>query len=137
MKITLWALHRKSEFKNLIEGISSLIDNIEKIFLAPEAQVTLVTQEATELHDRGTLELGQSAAEGVDSLLQNAAKAVLSGHQYLNVLVKGKAQAGDAVSSDWHGKAVGASHVYDGVVVDNDGKALIGNKYDGKDFWDD
>ncbi len=52
------------------------------------------------------------------------------------MLVKGKAQAEDAVSSDWHGEAVGASHVYDGVVVDNDGKALIGNKYGGKDFWD-
>ncbi|KAI4225786.1 MAG: hypothetical protein L6R40_008347 [Gallowayella cf. fulva] len=137
LKITLWALYRKSEFKNLIGGISSLIDNIEKIFPAPQAQVTLVKQEATELHDRGALELVQSAAEGVGSLLQNAVKEALSGHRYLNVLVKGKAQAGDAVSSDWHGKAVGASHVYDGVVVDNDGKALIGNKYGGKDFWDD
>ncbi|KAL9591345.1 MAG: hypothetical protein Q9179_007816 [Wetmoreana sp. 5 TL-2023] len=140
LKITQWALYRRSEFKSLIEGISSLIDSIEKIFPAPQAQVTLVRQEATELHDQGTLELVQSAAEGVDSLLQNAAKEVLSGHRYLNVLVKGKAQAGDAVSSDWHGRALGAlgaSHIYDGVVVDNDGKALIGNKYGGKDFWDD
>ncbi|KAL9026333.1 MAG: hypothetical protein Q9180_007499, partial [Flavoplaca navasiana] len=137
LKITQWALYRRSEFKNLIEGISTLIDNIEKIFPAPQAQVTLVRQEATELHDRGDLESVQSAAEGVDSLLQNAAKEALSGHRYLNVLVKGKVQAGDAVSSDWHGKAVGASHVYDGVIVDNDGKALIGNKYGGKDFWDD
>ena len=91
----------------------------------------------TELHDRGALELVQSAAEGVDSLLQNAAEEALSGHRYLNVLVKGKAQAGDAVSSSWHGKAVGASHIYDGVVVDDDGKALIGNRYGEKDFWDD
>ena len=137
LKTTQWALYRKSEFKNLIEGISTLIDDIEKIFPAPQAQVTLVKQEATELHERGDLKLVQSAAEGVDSLLQNAAKEALSGHRYLNVLVKGKVQAGDAVSSDWHGKAVGASHVYDGVRVDNDGKALIGNKYGGKDFWDD
>ncbi|KAL8978288.1 MAG: hypothetical protein Q9205_006093 [Flavoplaca limonia] len=137
LKITHWALYRKSEFKNLIEGISTFIDNIEKIFPAPQAQVTLVRQEATELHDRGDLELVQSAAEGVDGLLQNAAKEALSGHRYLNVLIKGKVQAGDAVSSDWHGKAVGASHVYDGVIVENNGKALIGNKYGGKDLWDD
>ncbi|KAI4136594.1 MAG: hypothetical protein LQ341_005538 [Variospora aurantia] len=135
LKITRWALYRKSEFKNLIEGISSLIDNIEKIFPAPQAQVTLVRQEATELHDQEALELVQSAAEGVDSLLQNAAKEALSGHRYLNVSVKGKALTGNAVSSDWHGKAVVTSHTYDGVVVD--GKALIGNKYGGKDFWDD
>lgn len=127
-------LYRKSEFKSFIEGISSLIDNIKKIFPAPQAQVTLVRQEATELHDRGALELVQSAAKGVDSLVQNAAKEALSSHRYLNMLVKGKAQAGDAVSSDWHGKAVGASHIYDGVVVENDGKALIGNKYGGKGF---
>lgn len=137
LKITQWALYRRSEFKSLVEGISSLLDSIEKIFPAPQAQVKLVRQEAAELHDRHALELVASAAEGVDSLLQNAAKEALSGHQYLNVLVKGKAQTGDAFSSDWHGKAVGASHTYDGVIVDNDGKALIGNKYGGKDFWDD
>lgn len=137
LKITQWALYRKSEFKSLIEGISSLIDNIEKIFPAPQAQVTLVRQEVTELHDRRALELVESAAEGVDSLLQNAVKEAFSGHRYLNVLVKGKAQTGNAFSSDWHEKTAGASHTYDGVVVDNDGKALIGDKYGGKDFWDD
>ncbi|KAL8864746.1 MAG: hypothetical protein Q9198_009668, partial [Flavoplaca austrocitrina] len=137
LKITQWALYRKSEFKNLIEGISTLIDNIEKIFPAPQAQATLVKQEVTELHDRGALELVQSAAEGVDSLLQNAAKVALSGHRYLNVLIKGRGQSGDLVSSDWHGNALGASHLYNGVVVDADGKALIGNQYGGKGFWDD
>ena len=137
LKITQWALYRRSEFKSLMESISSLIDNIEKIFPAPQAQVTLVRQETAQLHDRRALELVESAAEGVDSLLQNAAREALNSHRYLNVLVKGKAQTGDAFSSDWHGKAVEASHTYDGVIVDNDGKALIGNKYGGKDFWDD
>ncbi|KAL8855251.1 MAG: hypothetical protein Q9178_008093 [Gyalolechia marmorata] len=137
LRISQWALYRRSEFKSLIEGISSLIDSIEKIFPAPEAQLTLVRQEAAQLHDRRALELVETTAEGVDGLLQNAAREVLNSHQYLNVSIKGKAQTGDAFSSDWHGKAVGASHVYDGVVVDHDGKALIGNKYGGKDFWDD
>ena len=137
LKITQWALYRKSEFKSLIEGIFLLMNNIEKIFPAPQAQVTLVKQKAIELHDREALELVQNAAEGVDSLLQNAAKEALSGHRYLNVSIKGKAQTGDAVSSDWHGKPVGASHTYDGIAVDDHGKALIGNKYGGKDFWDD
>lgn len=137
LKIMQWALYRKSDFKNLIEGISSLIDNIENIFPAPQARVTLVRQEATELHDRRALELVESAAKGVDSLLQNVAKEALNGHQYLDVTVKGKAQTGNAFSSDWHGKTAGVSHTYDGVVVDNEGKALIGDKYGGKDFWDD
>ncbi|KAL9025686.1 MAG: hypothetical protein Q9196_005531 [Gyalolechia fulgens] len=137
LRISQWALYRRSEFKSLVEGISSLIDSIEKIFPAPQAQLTLVRQEAAQLHDRRALELVETTAEGVDGLLQNAARKVLNGHRYLNVSIKGKAQAGDAFSSDWHGKAAGASHTYDGVIVDNDGKALIGNKYGGKDFWDD
>lgn len=69
LKITQWALYRRSEFKNLIESLSSLIDNIERIFPAPQAQTTLVRQEAAELHDRHALELVESAAEGVNSLL--------------------------------------------------------------------
>ena len=137
LKITQWALYRRSEFKSLIEGISSLIDNIEKIFPAPQAQVTLARQEAAQFHDQRALELVESAAEGIDSLLQSATREVLNGHRYLNVLIKGKAQTGDAFSSDWHGKAVGAFHTYDGVIVDDKGKALVGNRYGGKDFWDD
>jgi hypothetical protein len=137
LKITKWALYHRSELKSLIESISSLIDNIEKLFPAPQAQVTLVRQEAAEIQNKQGLELVESTAQGIDSLLQNAAKEALSGHRYLKVVVKGKAQTGDAFSSDWNGKAVGASHLYDDVVVETDGKALIGNKYGGKDIWDD
>lgn len=103
LRISQWALYRRSEFKSLIEGISSLIDSIEKISPAPQAQLTLVRQEAAQLHDRRALELVETTAEGVDGLLQNAAREDLNGHRYLNVSIKGKAQTGDAFSSDWHG----------------------------------
>jgi len=65
------------------------------------------------------------------------AKDALTGHQYLNVVIKGKAQTGNASSSDWKMEPRGASHKYDGMEVDKDGKALIGNKYGGKDFGND
>jgi hypothetical protein len=52
-------------------------------------------------------------------------------------VIKGKAHTGDAFSSDWKGEARGASHKYDRVEVYKDGKALIGNKYGGMDFWED
>jgi trehalose/maltose hydrolase-like predicted phosphorylase len=32
---------------------------------------------------------------------------------------------------------IGASHKYESVEVEKGGKGLIGNKYGGKDFWDD
>lgn len=76
----------------------------------------------------------ESAAQDVDSLLQAAAKEALTNHQYLNIVIKGKAQTGDVISNNWKGEIRGASHKYDGVEVDKDGKALIGNKYGGKDF---
>jgi hypothetical protein len=137
LKTASWALYHRSEFKELIADITSLIDNIETLFPAPQLQLALVKQETAEIQDKQALGLVESAAQDVDSLLQAAAKEALTGHQYLNVVIKGKAQTGDAFSSDWKGEARGASHKYDGVEVDKDGKALIGNKYGGKDFWDD
>lgn len=42
-----------------------------------------------------------------------------------------------AYSSDWKGDAIGASHKYNGIKVEEGGKGLLGNKYGGKDFFDD
>jgi hypothetical protein len=137
LKTASWALYHRSELKELIESITSLIDNIEDLFPAPQSQLGLVKQETAEIQDKQALGLVESAAQDVDSLLQAAAKEALTGHQYLNVVIKGKAQTGDVFSSDWKGEARGASHKYDGVEVDKDGKALIGNQYGGKGFWDD
>jgi hypothetical protein len=137
LKTASWALYHRSEFKELIENITSLIDNVETLFPAPQSQLALVKQEAREIQDKQALGLVENAARDVDGLLQAAAKEALTGHQYLNIMIKGKAQTGDAFGSDWAGETRGASHKYDGVEVDKDGKALIGNKYGGKDFWDD
>jgi hypothetical protein len=137
LKTASWALYHRSEFKELIENITSLIDNIETLFPAPQSQLALVQQEAAEIQDKQALGLVKSAAQDIDGLLQAATKEALASHQYLNIVIKGKAQTGDAFSSDWKGEVRGASHKYNGVEVDKDGKALIGNKYGGKDFWDD
>jgi len=137
LKTASWALYHRLELKKLIENITLLINNIEDLFPAPQLQLALVKQETAEIQDKQALGLVERAAQDVDSLLQAAAKEGLTGHQYLNIVIKGKAQTGDAFSSDWKGEARGASHKYDGVEVDKDAMALIGNKYGGKDFWDD
>jgi N-acetylglucosamine kinase-like BadF-type ATPase len=49
----------------------------------------LVRQEAAEIGDKASLKLIENAAKGVDDLLQKAAQEVLTGHQYLNVVVSG------------------------------------------------
>jgi Prion-inhibition and propagation len=134
LKIASWALYHRSEFKELIAEITSLIDNIEILFSVPQSQLALVKQETAEIQDKQAFGLVESAAQDVDSLLQAAAKEALTNHQYLNIVNKGKAQTGDAISNNWKGEIRGASHKYDGVEVDKDGKALIGNKYGGTDF---
>ncbi|KFY22013.1 hypothetical protein V491_02907 [Pseudogymnoascus sp. VKM F-3775] len=136
LKLSSWALYHRSTLKDLLGQMVSLIDEIEKLFPAPQSQTTLVQREAAEIGDKQSLELIEDAATDVDNLLQKTAGEVIAGHQYSNIGIKGQALAGDAYSSDWSGGAIGASHKYDSVEVKEGGKALIGNKYGGKDFWD-
>ena len=69
-----------------------------------------------------SLKLIEDAATGIDSLLQNSVREVIAGHQYSNIGIKGQAHTGDAYSSDWSRGAVGASHIYDSVKVEEGGK---------------
>ncbi|KAH8595488.1 small s protein [Bisporella sp. PMI_857] len=137
LKLASWALYHRSALKELLEQIVSLVDEIEKLFPALQARTTLVQQEATEIGDKQCLELIKGAAQGVDSLLQKTAKEASTGHQYSNIIIRGQGLAGDAYSGDWKGDAIGAFHRYNYVEVDEGGKCLLGNKYGGKDFWDE
>lgn len=136
LKLASWALYYRSEFKDLIEGIILLIDNIERLFFAPQTQATLVRRELAKIGNKDSIKLIEIAAEGVDSLLQTAVQEVLTGHQYSNITVRGEAHTGDTYSSDWRWGVIGGFHKYDGVVVENGGKAFIGKQHGGKGFWD-
>ena len=57
---------------------------------AHQAQTTLVRQQAIAVNDKRSLELIENTAKGVDSLLQTAIQEVFTGHQYLNVVVRGQ-----------------------------------------------
>jgi hypothetical protein len=137
LKTASWALYRRTELKDLISNIILPIDSLEKLFPAHPQILSLVRQEIADISDKLELKLVEDAARDVDDTLCAAAKEAITGHQYVNVTIKGKAQTGDAYSSDWKGEVIGASHTYNGMEVDKDGKALVGNKYGGKDFWDD
>ncbi|KAH8594886.1 prion-inhibition and propagation-domain-containing protein [Bisporella sp. PMI_857] len=141
LKLTSWALYHRSTLKDLLEQIILLLDEIEKIFPAPQAQTKLVQQEVAEIgeetSDKQSLQLVEDVATGIDSLLQKTVKEVVAGHQYSNITFGGKGLAGDAFSNDWKGGAIGASHKFDRIKVEEGGKGLLGNKYGGKDFFDD
>jgi uncharacterized small protein (DUF1192 family) len=137
LKTTSWAIHHRSELKQLVDEITVLIDNLESLFPAATDQVRLVKEEAAEILEPQDLQLIEKCAEGVDSLLQDAAKEISTGHQYIKVDIQGQAQVGDAISQNWQGRTAGATHTYDGVTVGKGAKSLLGNKFGGKDFWDD
>jgi len=136
LNLASWALYHRSTLKDLLEQIVLLLDEIEKLIPTTQAQITLVQQEAAEIGDKQSLELTEDVATGVDNLLQKTVKEVIAGHQYSNIGIKGHAHTGDTYSNDWSGGAIGVSHKYNGVEVEEGGKALIGNKYGGRDFWD-
>jgi hypothetical protein len=48
----------------------------------------------------------------------------------------GHVRVGDEYHDDWKGGPIGTDHTYSGVVAKG-GKVLLGNKYGGKDFWED
>jgi hypothetical protein len=62
LKTASWALYHRSEFKELIENIISLIDNIETLFLTPQSQPALVKQKTVEIQDKQALKLIENAA---------------------------------------------------------------------------
>ena len=138
IKTASWALYHREELKELVANVTAMVDNIETLFPAPPArQAELVKKETAEVRDADQLRLVEDVAQGLDTVLYMAAKEVLTGNQYLNVVIEGKAQTGDSFGEGWHGQAISTCNKYDGIMVAKDGKALIGNKYGGKDFWDD
>lgn len=137
LRTAAWALSRRGELKELVSNITVLINNIEQLFPAPQALHEFAQLDVAEIQDTPSLELLEQTSHGVDNLLCAATGEALAGHRYSNVTIKGKAHIGDMVANDWSRETIGLSHEYDGVQVTLTGKASIGNKFGGKDFWDD
>jgi hypothetical protein len=91
---------------------------------ATEARTNLVVQEVAAIGDKDSLEQIANVVEGLDSLLYKTIKGQVT-----------EVRLGDEYSADWNKGAIGTHHHYSDIVVT--GKALLGNKYGGKDFWDD
>ncbi|OBT39543.1 hypothetical protein VE00_10655 [Pseudogymnoascus sp. WSF 3629] len=127
LKLASWALYHRAELKTLLNNIILLIDSIEKLFPAPETQLTLLRQDAAAVGDKESLELIKSNAKGVDSLLQTAIQEALTGHQYLNVVEL--EQGGKALIRNKNGDNERSKVVnnFSGSVSTSGGKAIYGN----------
>lgn len=138
LKRTTWALFHHSEFADLIEDVSKLVDNLERLFPGPPSELQrLAEQELSGVKDKQALELIEEAAEGVDPTLQiAAAKHGHSSHHYADITVRGKAQLGNKINTNWTRGVEDSSHDYGNVTVEKGAQSLMGDNYGGKDFWD-
>ena len=104
------------------------------LFPAPEAQITLARHEAEEVGDKQSLQLVEGASNSVDSILRTATQEMITGHRYLNVLIKDQAHTSDSYSSERMGGAIGASYSYVGVEIEKGGKLWLGINMVGRTF---
>lgn len=144
-KRTTWAVYHSDELRRLSEDIVGLLDQLEAIIKAPDDQKLLVQSDVQELATEG--DMGEEdvaclvrAAGAADKELVAAVQwNPILGHKYENIVIREQARVlnGDSVSSDWQGKTSLSLHHYSGVTVGGESRLLMGNKYGGKDFWDD
>ncbi|KAI1131097.1 small s protein [Nemania abortiva] len=138
LKLTSWAIYDKSEFGELITSITALIENLERLFPPPQLEPPPAStqKEIAENWRRTNPRTPEDAFYKADNRARAAIAETLPGHRYNNVAVDGSAQIGDTFSDTWRGVACGVSHRYDDVFVRGNGRAVIGNKFGGKSFWD-
>jgi hypothetical protein len=94
LKTASWALYHRSELKELIENITSLIDNIEDLFPAPQSQLALVKQETAEIQDKQSSWVGRKRCSGCR---QSVAGRCERSHHWSSVLERCDQRKG----SDW------------------------------------
>lgn len=126
LNLTSWSLYHRNALQKLLGDIVSLIDNLEKLFPARKAQIALVRQDAAAVSDKESLELIESEAKGIDSLLRTAIQEVLTGHNYLNVIEAEqgeRASIGNRYSGSNHSKVV---NNFSGTIFTSGGKAIQG-----------
>jgi hypothetical protein len=143
LKLTSWALYNREKFSKLLGSITSLLDKLEKLFPAPEAEKQLAEQEIKLMADASTLELLQKLASGVDKILQSRAKkdiATRHGHSYAAATIGENAIVldGDFYDTSWNpqGRFIvdGGSHTYGASHIRGHAKVQRGDRH-GKDIF--
>lgn len=142
-KVT-WSLYERESFQQLIQGISGLLDELEKLFPAPESQRKLLDEDIAAIKQAVSLEYIQKLADGVDKLLQDRAKYTrdqqTGRHTFGPIRVTENAQAhtGNAYlkpTADGRGELrEGVGHHYESIDLAGHAMAQQGDMYGGSIF---
>lgn len=142
LQTTRWALHDKSRLDRLVNSIGSLVDNLEQLFpVEPAILEDLTRQEIASVPKPQLPLLSDAAGESRDKKLQAAAHEASIGHEFDNIIIRGKGTKGlngDSFLKGWDGRALGASHKYRNITVEEGAASLQGNQYGAsKGIFDD
>lgn len=140
LKKTTWAVYHRKEFKELIDGITRLVEELERLTQACDKRLQVVKQDVEEIHNEEGLDLVAGAAENIDPLLHSAVKeSVNKGHCYANIHYTEdvKVLNGDSFGSGWTGPITQRVNTYRDILIEGNARVINGNKYGGKDLFED
>jgi hypothetical protein len=141
VKRATWAIYHQDELKKLIEGITGLLDELERLVSAPARRHELVTSDASELSRVVTIDslatLGQAAVY-VDNQLVEALQSQV-GHVYLGVTANENSRVinGDMVSEGYGGRQLVRSNIYRNIAASGRARVVNGTVYGFGNFLDD
>ncbi|KAF2476515.1 uncharacterized protein BDR25DRAFT_252579, partial [Lindgomyces ingoldianus] len=95
-----WACYEKESFSMLIEGITTLVDLLENLFPAPEAEAKLADQEIKEVEDHAMLQCLQDLATKVDIVLKSKATEAMTIHASGTVSFEGSQIGSQIINGD-------------------------------------
>jgi len=135
-KKTTWALYEKTDFNELVQQTSRLVEQLVTLFPAPQpVQAQLCAQDLATLSPSANaqeMRIISGASANVDSDLNKAARQVLEklGHTYRKNRVHPHANVifGDVGQSSGEGAR---RHLYDENEVDSDANVVGGNMHNG------
>lgn len=146
VKKTAWALYDGKSLEKIIDEITGLIDDLEKVFPVEAVCHKLAETEIEEVEDEPSLTMLKDAAGGIDAALSDAAAqkidAIAGRNSAKDVRMEDRARvhlghvfAEAALHREIHIRDQTINSV-ETVVAKGESGIQIGNTYGGKGFWD-
>ncbi|KAJ4863300.1 prion-inhibition and propagation domain-containing protein [Trichoderma breve] len=147
VKKAAWALYDRKSLENIVNQITSWVDELEKLFPIELTQQKFIENEIKEVNDELSLKTLKDAARDIDPALERAVGQKVDS-------IEGKNSAGDITMEDKARFHVGnvfsegvlqheilvkdqASNSIETISAKNETRIQAGNVYGGKGIWDD
>ncbi|KAL7904814.1 prion-inhibition and propagation domain-containing protein [Trichoderma velutinum] len=147
VKKAAWALYDKKSLENLVNQISSWVDELEKLFPIEATYQKSIEIEIEEVNDELSLKALKDVARDIDPALEQAVERKVDSIEAINsarnITMEDKArfQVGNVFSEGALQYEILAkdqtNNFIDTISVKNETRIQVGNIYGGKGIWDD